>query len=73
MMTKSEIYTLRMNILGGMDAYIRDVIGDDEVTEIWNDDGIEDGIDEDVLLDYARDDEAFKQICYLFGTLMVGY
>lgn len=72
-MTKAELYTLRMNILGGMDDYIRNVIGDDNITEVWNERGIEDGIDEDILLDYAKDDEAYKQIFYLFGNLMAGF
>ena len=72
-MTVSEFYALRCNLLGGMDDYIRNVIGDDYVTEIWDSRGIEDGADEDILLGYAADDEAFKQVCYLFGNLIAGF
>lgn len=72
-MMVSEFYTLRCNLLGGMNDYIVNVIGDDVVTDIWNERGIEDGVDEDILLDYAKDDEAFKQICYLFGNLVAGF
>lgn len=71
-MTKAELYTLRMNILGGMDDYIRNVIDSPTTTEYWNIHGIENDIDEDVLLDYARDDEVFPQICCLFGNIVTG-
>lgn len=69
-MTKAELYTLRMNILGGMDEYIRNAIDDDAVTEYWNDRGIEEGIDEDILLDCARDTSEFRYICILFGNIL---
>ena len=72
-MMVSEFYALRCNLLGGMDDYIRNVIGDDIMTEYWNMHGIEDGVDEDILLDYAKDDEAFTKICYLFGNIIAGF
>ena len=73
-MMVSEFYALRCNLLGGMDDYIRNVIGDDYITEVWNDRGIEDSVDEDILLNYyAKDDEVFKQVCYLFGNLIAGF
>ena len=72
-MMKNEFLTLRANILGGMDDYIRNVIGDDRVTEIWNERGIEDGVNEDTLVEVADDDELWSSICYLFGNLIAGY
>jgi hypothetical protein len=72
-MMKNEFLTLRANILGGMDDYIRNVLGDDFLTEIWNERGIEDGIDEDTLMEVAEDDDLWRDICYTFGNLIVGY
>lgn len=72
-MTKSEFLTLRANLLGGMNDYIRNVIGDDIITEYWNIHGVEDGVDEDILLEYAEDDETFTRICYVFGNIIAGF
>lgn len=72
-MMVSEFYALRCNLLGGMDDYIRNVIGDDVITEYWNMHGVEDGIDEDILLDYAKDDEIFAHVCYVFGNIIAGF
>ena len=72
-MTKSEFLTLRANLLGGMDDYIRNVIGDDNITETWNQYGVEDGADEDILLNYAENDKIFEQVCYTFGNLIAGF
>ena len=72
-MTKSEFLTLRANLLGGMNDYIRNVIGDDIITEYWNIHGVEDGSDEDILLEYAEDDETFTRICYVFGNIVTGF
>ena len=72
-MMVSEFYALRCNLLGGMDDYIRNVIGDDVITEYWNIHGVEDGVDEDILLDYAKDDETFTRICYVFGNIVAGF
>lgn len=72
-MMKNEFLTLRGNILGGMDDYIRNVLGDDRTTEIWNERGIEDGVDEDTLMEVAEDDELWSSICYLFGNLVAGF
>ena len=72
-MMKNEFLTLIANILGGMDDYIRNVLGDDRTTEIWNERGVEDGVDEDTLMEVAEDDELWSSICYLFGNLVAGF
>lgn len=61
---------LRANILGGMNSYILDVVGDEDKIDIWFGDGIPDGCDEDDLLDIAADDQDFKEICELFYRLI---
>ena len=69
-MMKNEFLTLRANIIGGMDDYIRNVLGDDDITNYWNTHGIEDGVDEDTLMEVAEDDELWEDICFVFGKLV---
>ena len=63
---------LKMNLLGGMDSYVREVIGDDEVTEIWNMYGVPDECDEETLQWIAENDKEFTRICKLMGRLVNG-
>ena len=39
-MTKSEFLTLRVNLLGGMNDYIRNVVNLEEVTASWDMGGV---------------------------------
>ena len=61
---------LKANLLGGMDSYIRDVIGDDDITERWLMFGIPDGCDEEELMEIAEDDSEFLRICNLWNNLI---
>lgn len=70
-MTKEEMIILRMNMLGGMDAYIRDVIGDDYTTAKWDMCGVPDGADEEELTAIAEDSVEWCRICALFGNIMM--
>lgn len=53
-MTDNEIRVLKANILGGMDTYIREVVGDDDVTEWWNTYGVPDEATEADLMECAE-------------------
>lgn len=61
---------LRANILGGMDSYILNVVGDEDIYDIWWAEGIPDECDEDTLMSIAEDESEFQRICYLFGNLI---
>lgn len=65
--------TLRMNLLGGMNDYILEVIGDDYCTERWLSNGVPDGATEDDLKDIAENNEEFRWVCHLFGNLVKEY
>ena len=69
-MTKEEMIILRMNILGGMDAYIRNAIGDDYITERWNAFGVPDGADEEELTEIAENSNEWARVCAYFGELI---
>lgn len=62
--------TLRANILGGMNSYIIDVVGDEDKMDVWFGDGIPDGCDEDDLMDIAESEKDFIEIVELFYRLI---
>lgn len=74
-MTKSEFLSLRMNLLGGMDDYIRNVIDNPKTTAMWSIEGVgkNEELTEEILLHIANDDEEWNRLCYLFGNLIVGF
>ena len=72
-MMKTDFLMLRANLLGGMNDYILNVIGDDNITEAWQTRAIPDECSEDELMEIADDDELWNGICYLFGYLIAGY
>ena len=66
-MTKNEIQVLRANLLGGMDTYIRQVVGDEEILMYWLEEGVPDDADEDDLMEIAEDVDDFERICGVFS------
>ena len=69
-MTKNEVQVLRANILGGMDAYIRAVVDDEDYLMEWLEMGVPDDADEDTLMEIAGDEEEFNRISAYFGSLI---
>lgn len=69
-MTVNEIITLRMNMLSGMNTYIREVICDDNYIEEWNTNGIPDGADEIDFREIAEDEGIWCEICATFGLII---
>lgn len=63
--THEEFVKIRMDILRDMDAYIK-AIGDEIITERWQTSGLEDGWDEDILKEYAEDNDLWMQCIYCF-------
>lgn len=61
---------LRANILGGMNEYILECVGDEDIIQKWLADGVPDGADEDDLMEIAEDRREFERIAYLFGNLV---
>lgn len=65
-MTQNEIKVLRTNIVCGMDTYIREVIGDECITEYWLTYGMPDGSDVDSIMYDMEDEETFEDWCRVF-------
>lgn len=64
---------LRANILGGMNEYILECIGDENIHMTWLTGGIPNGADEDELMEIAEDKTEFERIAYLFGNLVCNF
>ena len=69
-MTKNEIQVLRANLLGGMDAYVREVVDDEDYFIEWLEMGVPDDADEDTLMEIAGDEEEFNRIAKGFGNII---
>ena len=69
-MTKNEIQVLRANLLGGMDAYAREMVDDEDYFMEWLELGVPDGADEDMLMEIAGDEEEFNRIATEFASLL---
>lgn len=65
----NENTILKMNLLGGMDAYARDNF-DEELFEVWLEEGVPDGADEETLQEIVEMDGEFERICRVFGSLL---
>lgn len=65
-----EMMIIRMNMLGGMDAYIRNIIGDDDITDRWDMFGVPDGADEEEIMEIAEDEHEWARICAYFGGIV---
>lgn len=67
-MNKNEELVLKMNLLGGMDTYIRKVVGDEDLIDEWNMYGVPDEASEEDLETCAY--VGFAEICAKFGQLV---
>lgn len=65
-MPYDEMIQLRMNMLGGMNSYVLDKIGEETIMDYWRKYGVPDGADEDDLRDIAEDDTMWTEICRVF-------
>jgi hypothetical protein len=72
-MSKNEIQVLRANILGGMDAYVREHLDDENYFMAWLELGVPDGADEEELMEIAGDEEDFNRITRVFSDLIINF
>ena len=69
-MTNNEIKVLRANLLGGMDAYVREMVQDEDNFDYWLMYGVPDGSDEDDLMEIAESEDNFNQISHAFAWVL---
>lgn len=62
---------IRMNLLGGMNDYIINVIGDETLIDSWLSCGVPDEAEESDLEDIARDDDLWFDTVEEFQRLLM--
>jgi hypothetical protein len=72
----NEMLVTKANILGGMNAYVLEEIGDEDWFDYWWTYGVPDGATEDDLMEIAKNDElwiecieTFAKICRSVGII----
>lgn len=68
MTRQTDITKCRMEFLKQFDYYIRNIIGDEEITEDWLMLGLPDGYDEEDLKEIALDDEEWLCMVQVFAN-----
>lgn len=69
-MTKNELKTLRMNILGGMNAHVLATIEDEDILDFWYTYGLPDGVTEDMLEKYAENEDLWLEAVHAFADVL---
>ena len=72
-MSKNEIQVLRANLLGGMDAYVREHLDDENYLMAWLELGVPDGADEEELMEIAEDEKEFNRITDIFSNIISNF
>ena len=67
----SDIIILRVDFLKQFDKYVRDEIGDEDITDYWLQYGIPDGSDEEDLFEIAMNDEQWVDMVNAFRICCV--
>lgn len=68
MVRQTDITKYRIKFLKQFDYYIRNIIGDEEITEVWLMLGLPDGYNEDDLREIALDDEMWLDCVNCFAN-----
>lgn len=68
MTRQTDITKCRMEFLKQFDCYVRNIIGDEEITATWLECGLPDGWSDDDLKEIALDDELWIGCVQCFGN-----
>lgn len=60
----------RIKLLKGMDSYICNTIGDEDIWETWIAVGVPDGATEEDYRFMAEDEDTWRETCILFGEII---
>lgn len=65
---KTELVMYRKDFLRQMDDYVKDMIGDETITQEWLSNGLPDGYDDIDLEEIASDDELWLDCVKCFAS-----
>ena len=66
----SDKTILRMNMLGGMNAYVLDYVADENLIDMWLMCGVPDGATEDDIKEMAEDDNLWVDAVNTFKRII---
>ena len=66
----NEIKQLRMNIMGGMNAYVLETIEDEDILDYWWTYGLPNEVTEEMLADYAEVDNLWLDVVHAFAKVL---
>lgn len=66
----NEIKQLRMNMLGGMNAYVLATIEDEDILDFWYTYGLPDEVTEDMLEKYAENEDLWLEAVHAFADVL---
>ena len=66
----NEIKQLRMNLMGGMNAYVLETVEDEDILDYWWTYGLPDEVTEEMLADYAEDDALWLDVVHAFAKVL---
>jgi len=66
----NELKTLRANIMGGMNAYVLTTVEDEDILNYWWTYGLPDEVNEDMLMEYAEDDNLWLDVIHAFAKIL---
>ena len=66
----NEIKQLRMNLMGGMNAYVLETIDDEDILDYWWTYGLPDEVTEEMLADYAEDNNLWLDVVHAFAKVL---
>lgn len=65
----NEIKQLRMNLMGGMNAYVIE-LGDEDLLDYWRRNGLPDPVTEEMIADDAEDDDIWSDVVQAFAKIV---
>ena len=60
----------RIKLLKGMNSYVCNTIGDEDIWETWIAVGVPDGATEEDYRFMAKDEDTWRETCVLFGEII---
>ena len=66
----NEIKQLRMNLMGGMNAYVLKTVEDEDILDYWWTYGLPDEVTEEMLIDYAENDDLWLDVVHAFAKVL---
>ena len=65
----NDIKILRMNLMGGMNAYVHE-LGDEDLLDYWYRNVFPDEVPEEIIVEYAENDDLWLEVVQAFAKIV---